>query len=261
VDIVPRLFESLGPSGYIQTVEGLTIIGLPPLRLSRIARRAKRTIDLVGAGVGLVVLTPLLLLIAAAIRLESRGWPLYRHRRVGVNGKLFDLFKFRTMHSRYCRGPRYGGAGAEHAFARLMSDPSCRREFEEDFKLTSDPRVTKVGAFLRRTSLDELPQLLNVLLGDLSLVGPRPIVTDEMALYASDAADQSSIGREVTGYWDIPDLRPGITGYWQINGRSDSSYAERVRLDTAYVRNWSVRLDLEILARTLRVIVSKRGAY
>jgi exopolysaccharide biosynthesis polyprenyl glycosylphosphotransferase len=261
VDIVPRLFESLGPSGYIQTVEGLTIIGLPPLRLSRIARRAKRTIDLVGAGVGLVVLTPLLLLIAAAIRLESRGWPLYRHRRVGVNGKLFDLFKFRTMHSRYCRGPRYGGDGAEHAFARLMSDPSCRREFEEDFKLTSDPRVTKVGAFLRRTSLDELPQLLNVLLGDLSLVGPRPIVTDEMALYASDAADQSSIGREVTGYWDIPDLRPGITGYWQINGRSDSSYAERVRLDTAYVRNWSVRLDLEILARTLRVIVSKRGAY
>jgi lipopolysaccharide/colanic/teichoic acid biosynthesis glycosyltransferase len=142
-----------------------------------------------------------------------------------------------------------------------MSDPCRRQEFAAEFKLSSDPRVTKVGAFLRRTSLDELPQLLNVLLGDLSLVGPRPIVTDEMVLYASDDADQSSLGREVTGYWDIPDLRPGITGYWQVNGRSDSSYAERVRLDAAYVRNWSVRLDLEILARTLRVIVSKRGAY
>jgi exopolysaccharide biosynthesis polyprenyl glycosylphosphotransferase len=261
VDIVPRLFESLGPSGYIETVEGLPIIGLPPLRLSPVARRAKRTIDLFAAGAGLAVLFPVLLLIAAAIRLESEGSPFYRHRRVGTNGKPFDLFKFRTMHRRYCRGVRYGAAGAEEAFARLMSDPSRRREFDEDFKLTSDPRVTKVGAFLRRTSLDELPQLFNVVLGDLSLVGPRPIVADEIARYVTDDAVPSSLGREVTGYWDIPDLRPGITGYWQINGRSDSSYAERVRLDAAYVRNWSLRLDLEILARTLRVIVSKRGAY
>jgi exopolysaccharide biosynthesis polyprenyl glycosylphosphotransferase len=261
VDIVPRLFESLGPSGYIETVEGLPIIGLPPLRLSSVARRAKRTIDLVAAGAGLVVVFPVLLLIAAAIRLESGGSPFYRHRRVGTNGKPFDLFKFRTMHRQYCRGARYGAAGAEEAFARLMSDPARRREFDEDFKLTSDPRVTKVGAFLRRTSLDELPQLFNVVIGDLSLVGPRPVVTDEMVRYVTDDAVPSSLGREVTGYWDIPDLRPGITGYWQINGRSDSSYAERVRLDTTYVRNWSLRLDLEILARTLRVIVSRRGAY
>jgi exopolysaccharide biosynthesis polyprenyl glycosylphosphotransferase len=261
VDVVPRLFESLGPSGYIETIEGLPIIGLPPLRLSPVARRAKRTLDLLVAGVGLVVLSPAFLLIASAIRLESKGSPFYRHRRVGTNGEPFDLLKFRTMRREYCRGARYGGAGAEEAFARLLSDPSQRRKFEENFKLTRDPRVTRVGAFLRRTSLDELPQLLNVILGDLSLVGPRPIVTAEMARYVTDDADPSTLGREVTGYWDILDLRPGITGYWQINGRSDSSYADRVRLDTTYVRNWSLRLDLEILARTLRVVVSKRGAY
>ena len=261
VDVVPRLFESLGPAGYIQTVEGLPIIGLPPLRLAPVARRAKRTIDVVAATAGVVVLAPLILLIAAAIRLESRGSPLYRHRRVGTNGKPVDLLKFRTMNREYCRGARYGGADAEEAFARLLSDPSRRREFEDDFKFTSDPRVTKVGAWLRRTSLDELPQLFNVVVGDLSLVGPRPIVTEEMDRYVADDASPSSPGREVTGYWDIPDLRPGITGYWQINGRSDTTYAERVRLDTAYVRNWSLRLDLEILARTVRVIVAKRGAY
>ena len=261
VDVVPRLFESLGPAGYIQTVEGLPIIGLPPLRLAPVARRAKRTIDFVAASVGVIVLSPLILLIAAAIRLESRGWPFYRHGRVGTNGVRFDLFKFRTMHREYCRGARYGGASAEEALARLLSDPSRRREFENDFKLSSDPRVTKVGAFLRRTSLDELPQLFNVVLGELSLVGPRPIVTDEMVRYITDDADPSGVGREVTGYWEIPDLRPGITGYWQINGRSDTTYGERVRLDTAYVRNWSLRLDFEILARTLRVIVSRRGAY
>jgi exopolysaccharide biosynthesis polyprenyl glycosylphosphotransferase len=261
VDVVPRLFESLGPAGYIQSVEGLPIIGLPPLRLALVARRAKRTIDLLAASAGVVVLSPLIVFIAAAIRLESRGSAFYRHRRVGTNGRSFDLFKFRTMYREYCRGARYGGSDAEEAFARVMSDPSRRREFEDDFKLSSDPRVTKLGAFLRRTSLDELPQLFNVVRGDLSLVGPRPIVTDEMARYVTDEADPSSLGREVTGYWEIPDLRPGITGYWQINGRSDTSYAERVRLDTAYVRNWSLRLDLEILARTVRVIVSGRGAY
>jgi lipopolysaccharide/colanic/teichoic acid biosynthesis glycosyltransferase len=160
---------------------------------------------------------------------------VFRQQRYGFNHKPFWIYKFRTM--------------------RVHDDHQVRQATR------GDERVTLIGGLLRRWNIDELPQLLNVLLGDLSLVGPRPIVTDEMALYASDAADQSSIGREVTGYWDIPDLRPGITGYWQINGRSDSSYAERVRLDTAYVRNWSVRLDLEILARTLRVIVSKRGAY
>jgi exopolysaccharide biosynthesis polyprenyl glycosylphosphotransferase len=261
VDIVPRLFESVGPSGYVQALEGLPIIGLPPLRFSYLSRIAKRTLDIVGAAAGLAILAPLLLVVAAAIRVESPGSPFYRQVRVGRNGERFRVFKFRTMHLQCCRGDGYGGAAAEEAFAQLTADPARHDELHKYGKLKADPRVTKVGGVLRRTSLDELPQLLNVLAGDLSLVGPRPVEPHEMPDYSNAEADVPGSVREVTGYWEIADLRPGITGYWQINGRSDTGYAERARLDAAYVRNWSLRLDLEILARTLRVLRSSRGAY
>jgi exopolysaccharide biosynthesis polyprenyl glycosylphosphotransferase len=261
VDIIPRLFESVGPSGYVQTIEGLPIIGLPPLRFSSLSRFAKRTLDVVASVCGLVVLAPVLLVIAAAIRIESPGSPFYRQVRVGTNGERFRVFKFRTMHLNACRGSGYGGAAAEEEFARLMSDPARLEELHKYGKVKSDPRITKVGSALRRTSLDELPQLLNVVRGDLSLVGPRPIEPHEMLDYSGAEGDVPGLVPEVTGYWQIPDLRPGVTGYWQINGRSDSGYAERARLDAAYVRNWSLRLDIEILARTLRVLISTRGAY
>jgi exopolysaccharide biosynthesis polyprenyl glycosylphosphotransferase len=261
VDIVPRLFESVGPSGYVQTLEGLPIIGLPPLRFSSLSRFAKRTLDVAGAVCGLVVLAPLLLVIAAAIRIDSPGSPFYRQVRTGRNGEPFRLFKFRTMHLNFCRGTAFGGAAAEEEYARLMSDPTRVEELHRYGKVKCDPRITKVGSVLRRTSLDELPQLLNVVLGHLSLVGPRPIEPQEMRDYSGAEGDVPGLVREVTGYWEIPDLRPGVTGYWQINGRSDSGYAERARLDAAYVRNWSLRLDIEILAKTLRVLISTRGAY
>ena len=172
----------------------------------------------------------------------------YRHERVGRGGKRPMLFKFRTMQLHCCRGERYGGAAAEEEFSRLMADGDRAREFDLTYKLHDDPRVTRVGSWLRRTSLDELPQLLNVLLGDMSLVGPRPVTRDEIARYGSTANALLAV-------------KPGITGYWQINGRSGLDYDDRIRLDSAYVGAWSLKLDCEIIAKTLRVLVSRRGAF
>ena len=151
------------------------------------------------------------------------------------------------MYRETCRGDRYGGVNAEAAFEHLMKDPLRRREFDTKHKLDGDPRVTRFGRVLRRTSLDELPQLFNVLMNDLSLVGPRPITHDELHHYGGHVALLSG-------------SKPGITGYWQVNGRSALTYDERVRLDLAYVGSWSLRLDLAILVKTMRVLVTRRGA-
>jgi exopolysaccharide production protein ExoY len=146
-----------------------------------------------------------------------------------------------------CRGERYGGEQAESVFTGLMDDPRLAKEFLESYKIADDPRVTRVGKLLRRTSLDELPQLFNVLRGDVSLVGPRAITVLELDRYG-DRVD------------DLLGVRPGLTGYWQINGRSRLSYEDRVRLDLSYIAGWSLNLDLSILAKTARVLVSTRGA-
>jgi lipopolysaccharide/colanic/teichoic acid biosynthesis glycosyltransferase len=230
-------------------LDGVPIIGLSPNRLSRSSLLLKRTMDLVLSGLGLVLLAPVFALIALRIKLDSTGPVFYRHDRIGQNRRPFRLLKFRTMQANYCRGPKYGGEIAEQEFKRLMQDPERREEFETNHKLRSDPRVTSFGSFLRRKSLDELPQLVNVLRGELSLVGPRPIVADELNRYGEDVDTLLA-------------LRPGLTGYWQVSGRSDSTYEERVRLDVAYSSNWSLQLDLSILAHTLRLLVkSPRGAY
>jgi exopolysaccharide biosynthesis polyprenyl glycosylphosphotransferase len=248
VDIVPRLYEAAAaPNAGVHLVEGLPLVGLPALRLSWSSAALKRAMDLVISAVALVVLSPLLFLVALAIRLDSRGPVLYRHARVGRGRRPIEVLKFRTMRLEACRGDRYGGESAESTFRDLLNDPERAREFSETYKLSDDPRVTRVGRFLRRTSLDELPQLMNVLRGDISLVGPRAITADELERYG-DRVD------------DLLGVRPGVTGYWQINGRSRLSYADRVRLDLAYVAGWSFRLDLEILAKTLRTLVPGRGA-
>jgi exopolysaccharide biosynthesis polyprenyl glycosylphosphotransferase len=248
VDIVPRLFDSLGPSLGVHTIEGIPLIGLPPRRMSRSSLLVKRVLDVVVAWTMLILASPLLLAIAVWIRLDSPGPVFYKHDRVGRNGVPFRLWKFRTMLRESCRGEEYGGLAAEKEFERLMADPERSLEFAETFKLRDDPRVTRVGRFLRRTSLDELPQLLNVLTGDISLVGPRALTEHEFTVYYGDAAD------------DVLSIRPGITGYWQINGRSDLAYVDRVRLDLAYIGGWSLGLDLAILAKTVRVICSRVGA-
>jgi exopolysaccharide biosynthesis polyprenyl glycosylphosphotransferase len=266
VDIVPRLFETIGPRVDIHTVEGVPLIGLPPLRLSRSSLFVKRAIDLLGATIGLVVLVPVAALIAIAVRVDSRGPAFYRSQRVGRDGTRFGLFKFRTM--RVEAGSGDGSAGED--LASILADPELAAEFERTHKLVSDPRVTRVGAWLRRHSLDELPQLLNVITGDMSLVGPRPITAEEYELYC-DAEGVPRISREeatngasaypLAGYWEVEGLRPGITGYWQVSGRSEIPYDERVRLDMAYVKGWSLKLDSLILVKTLRALLSSRGAH
>ena len=201
-------------------------------------RRTKRALDLLLTIVGALVISPLLLTIALLIKLDSPGSAVYGHRRVGAGGKHFRCWKFRTMYT-----------NAEQLLDEcLQGNPDLRAEWEQTFKLHEDPRVTRVGRLLRKTSLDELPQLWNVLLGQMSLVGPRPIVDAEIPKYGSV-------------YELYQRTKPGISGFWQVSGRSNTSYAERVKLDAYYVHNWSVWLDLVILARTVVCVLLGRGAY
>ena len=170
--------------------------------------------------------------------IDNKGRIIFAHRRVGKGGKLFPCYKFQSM------VPDAQKRLEEY----LAENPEARKEWEESFKLTNDPRVTKLGAFLRKTSLDELPQLWNVLMGDMSLVGPRPIVTKEIERY----------GDYIREYYMVP---PGITGMWQVNGRSDTTYEERVAMDTWYVRNWSIWIDLVYLFKTVKTVFTGKGAY
>ena len=247
IDIVPRLFEVVGPEIRLHAIEGLPLIGLPPLRLSWSSKLVKRMLDVTVAAVALVLGSPFLVLIALAVKLDSRGPVFYRHRRVGLGGKPIDVLKFRTMRREACRGERYGGDAAEEEFAKLMADAARAAEFATTYKLESDPRVTRIGNVLRKLSLDELPQLLNVVKGDLSLVGPRAVTQDELPRYGGDVST-------------LLNIRPGVTGYWQINGRSRLSYDDRVRLDLSYIANWRLGLDLQILAKTVRVLLARHGA-
>jgi exopolysaccharide biosynthesis polyprenyl glycosylphosphotransferase len=248
IDIVPRLFGAVGPRATLHTLEGFPLIGLPPARVSRTSLWIKRTLDIVLAGVGLLVLAPVFAWLAVRVKLDSRGPVFYRHERVGINGTPFRLVKFRTMKLEHCAGDGYGGDAANSELQRLLEDPAAREEFARTQKLADDPRVTSFGRFLRRTSLDELPQLLNVLRGDMSLVGPRPVTEAELVRYRDDVPTLLS-------------FRPGVTGYWQVNGRSRAVYEERVRLDIAYVRGWSLKLDLTILGKTAWTLVKGHGAY
>ncbi|MDR5697982.1 MAG: undecaprenyl-phosphate galactose phosphotransferase WbaP [Armatimonadota bacterium] len=201
-------------------------------------RRLKRLLDLVLIVASAPVLLPLVALLAVLIRMDSPGPAFYAQDRVGRGGHRIRVWKFRTMVQ-----------DADRVLERLLAgDPKMRAEWEHDHKLRDDPRLTRIGRFLRRTSLDELPQVWNVLRGEMSLVGPRPIVQEEVKRY----------GERFTLYAKVT---PGMTGLWQVSGRSDTSYAERVALDTYYVRNWSVWLDLYILARTLWAVPFGRGAY
>jgi Undecaprenyl-phosphate galactose phosphotransferase WbaP len=207
---------------------------------SRSGRVVKRAGDILFAVTALVVGFPLLLLIALLVKLTSRGSVFYSQRRIGRGYKGFGCLKFRTMRK-----------GADKMLARLLaSDGLLRQEYERDFKLKSDPRITPVGSFLRRTSLDELPQLINILKGQMSVVGPRPIVWDELERY----------GRRMD---QVLSVRPGLTGLWQVSGRNNLPYETRVKLDLYYVRNRTFWLDLQIILRTIGVVLlpMDRGAY
>ena len=248
VDVVPRLFDALGPTAALHSIDGLPLIGHPRSERSQSSRTAKRVLDLAGASIGAVLLSPVLVLIALLVKFDSPGPALYSADRIGRDGRRFRQLKFRTMRREFCDGDRYGGEGAKAAFARLLAENEhMRREFEQTHKLGGDPRVTRIGRFLRATSLDELPQLLNVIRGDLSLVGPRPVTEAELERYG-DGVDE------------LLSVPPGLTGFWQISGRSALSYDERVRLDLAYVNAWSLRLDLQILLKSANLLTKRTRA-
>lgn len=200
--------------------------------------RYKRVVDVVISAAAIVLLSPMLTIVAIAIKLCDGGPVLFRHQRIGFGGRPFHCLKFRTM------SPDAGARLEEH----LRDNPAAAEEWQTTRKLKKDPRLTAIGGALRRSSIDELPQLFNVLRGDMSLVGPRPVVADEVARY----------GRDATYYLST---RPGLTGAWQVGGRSDVSYAERVRLDVEYCETWSPGKDGSIMLRTIPVLFSGRGSY
>jgi exopolysaccharide biosynthesis polyprenyl glycosylphosphotransferase len=232
--VAPAVTEVIGPRVAIRPVCGLPLLHLERPELTGVRRVAKGSVDRLGAAVGLLLLLPVLVAIAVAIKLDSRGPVFFRQARIGKDGVEFPMLKFRSMVT-----------NAE----QLLND---LREHSEGngvlFKMRQDPRVTRVGRFLRRLSLDELPQLVNVLTGQMSLVGPRPPLAVEVATYG-DAARRKLL------------VKPGLTGLWQINGRSDLDWDESVRLDLRYVENWSFAFDLMILWKTLGAVLRSRGAY
>jgi exopolysaccharide biosynthesis polyprenyl glycosylphosphotransferase len=228
------LYEILTTGVEVQEIGNVPLLSVNKVRLTGIDVLLKRTLDiLVSTGV-LLVSWPFMLAVAAAIKFDSPGPVFYRRHVVGVGGRPFDALKFRTMYV--------------DADERLDREPELRCQFEENYKLKDDPRVTQVGRLLRRISLDELPQLFNVLWGQMSLVGPRMITSEEGERY---------------GKWrmNLSTVKPGITGLWQVSGRSDVSYKERVVLDMRYIRNFSIWLDLHLLWQTIPAVLRGRGAY
>ncbi len=197
----------------------------------------KRAVDIVLTLGILLILSPLMLVIIAAMKISDPGPVFFGHKRVGFDGRHFRCYKFRSMATN----------SAELLQRLLQSDPAARAEWEATQKLRNDPRVTRLGRILRETSLDELPQLFNVLRGEMSLIGPRPIVDEEVHRYTHR-------------FEAYKRTRPGVTGMWQVNGRSNTSYASRVKFDTYYVRHWSLWLDIQILFKTVKVVMNREGS-
>jgi exopolysaccharide biosynthesis polyprenyl glycosylphosphotransferase len=232
VSLLPLTFSVLGTSVEVDDVQGLTVLGINPPVLSSSSRLIKRTLDLVGAGLLGVLALPLLVALAAAVKLDSRGPVLFRQERIGQDGRRFLLLKLRTM-----------VADAESQREELLAqskDPGW-------LHLEHDPRITRFGRLLRLASLDELPQLWNVLKDDMSLVGPRPLVVEEDRMVDDWARRRL-------------DLTPGITGLWQVLGRTSITFEEMVKLDYLYVTNWSLWGDVRLILRTLPVVLRRSGA-
>ena len=209
--------------------------------MHRIPRMFKRLFDVVFTGFAGILLLPLLAIIYVVIRLSTPGPVFYGQNRIGRGGSTFTAWKVRSMLP-----------NADDVLSRYLErDPELRREWESDHKLKNDPRITPIGRFLRKSSLDELPQLWNVLRGDMSLVGPRPIPETEVVRYRENSDVYEAYQR----------VRPGITGMWQVSGRNNTTYQERLEFDEYYIRNWSIWLDLHILARTFKTVLLGEGAY
>jgi exopolysaccharide biosynthesis polyprenyl glycosylphosphotransferase len=245
---IPNQFGLYAANAAVGNLAGVTMVELRLTPLEGWGRVAKRIFDVIGSSLALVMLAPVLIAVAAMIKLKDPSGPLiFRHRRLSRDGAEIYLYKFRTMIWKYCDGPDRPFKSAEDTF-RAMGRPELIEEFRRVQKVGDDPRVSRFGRILRRTSLDELPQLVNVFKGDLSLVGPRPIIPSELEHYGNRSASFLA-------------LKPGCTGLWVISGRNDVSYEERVKLDIYYVENWSLLLDLRILLKTVGAIIGRQGAY
>jgi exopolysaccharide biosynthesis polyprenyl glycosylphosphotransferase len=232
VSLLPQVFDVIGTSVVMDEIQGMTLLGVRRFGLPRSSALMKRAFDLVGATIMLLAAAPVLAILALAIRLDSRGPVLFRQERVGRDGRRFRICKFRTM----C-------VDAEERKAELRAANECEGGL---FKIADDPRITRVGRILRKTSLDELPQLFNVVSGDMSLVGPRPLVVDEDEQITG--LDRSRLA-----------LTPGMTGHWQILGSSRVPLPEMIKIDYLYVAGWSLWADIKILLRTIPYMLSRRG--
>jgi exopolysaccharide biosynthesis polyprenyl glycosylphosphotransferase len=234
VSEIPRYFELHNWRSEAEELHGLTLMHLPTASLGPSARATKRVIDVMAASLALLVAAPALAVVAIAIKLDSRGPVFFRQERMGRAGQPFQIFKFRSM--------------TADAWQQRNTVAELNEVDGPLFKMENDPRVTRVGAFIRKTSLDELPQLINVVRGEMSLVGPRPLPTEE-----SDRIDGAALARL--------DVKPGITGLWQVCGRSQLTYADLQHLDSVYVSKWSLMWDLRIIAKTPQVVFARNGAY
>lgn len=224
----------------VRNIDGLTVISASQGLMNPMNRFIKAVMDYAGGLTALLLFSPLMIYVAIKIKLEDKGRVLFKHARIGKGLKTFYVYKFRSMIP-----------NAEEVLKEMLKDEKLRQEFEEAFKFKDDPRITKIGKFIRRTSLDELPQIFNVLKGEMSLVGPRPIVQKEVDLYyGRNKAEQ------------IFHAKPGMTGLWQVSGRNDvQDYGQRIDYDLYYVNHWSLWLDISIILRTVKVVLSGRGAY
>ena len=224
---VKRLYEN-----------NMVLLGIKNNLAKKTNRRIKRVFDIVFSLATMVIILPVSIIVMIGIMIESPGAsPIFKHYRVGKGGKLFPCYKFRSMVPN----------AQEKLKAYLQKNPEAQQEWQANFKLKNDPRITKIGKFIRKTSIDELPQFINVLKGEMSWVGPRPIIKDEVHYY----------GKNIQDYYSV---LPGITGMWQVNGRSETSYDERVKLDVWYIRNWSVWIDIVLLIKTFKVVINRKGA-
>ena len=199
----------------------------------------KRIFDIGFSIFAIAITLPITIPIAIIIKLTDGGSIIYGHERVGKGGKKFKVLKFRSMYM-----------DADKKLKEILeNDPKAKEEWEKTFKLKNDPRITPIGKFLRKTSLDELPQFINVLKGEMSVVGPRPVVEEELIKYYKDKAEL------------YKSVKPGVTGYWQVEGRSDTDYDERIKMDEYYIKNQSFWLDLKIILKTIKVMITGKGAY
>ncbi len=244
---VPDKYDMYAAASRMMTLDGLPVMEVRLTSLEGWGAVGKRAFDIVGSIVLILVFSPLLAGIAIAQKVAEPGAPVFYHqKRIGYGGRQIEVIKFRSMIWKYCTGPDREFKTPEDAFI-AMGRAELISEFQVNQKVPDDPRVSKLGAFLRKTSLDELPQLFNALSGDLSLVGPRPITQQELDRYGTQASSFLA-------------LKPGITGLWQVYGRSSTTYEERVKLDVYYVENWSLSMDVSILARTLVSVAARKGA-